>query len=310
MSPDEYPTGVLISYWDLMRSRWDAPSWGAAFDAAGLRRPHLMIDSGVYTARQKNVAINVREYAAWLVAQDWQGQLDGAVDVDWPADYEVIRTHTAHLRRALGAGSVLPVLHPFLTTAQVEAYCEQHSWCAVGGWGLGMSTGQLRELSWNKAASDRRYEWFAHCHAVAERYGTRLHALGHGCTSEALNRFEWASSDASLISVCDRYGVIMLWHERERRLRQYLGGARSRPDAARRAADAMATARVSMSRALRDRTYRQGVSARAIAQMEHYYNRRNRHGFRFYVAEKALPKLTSAYRVAAGFAARREGIIT
>lgn len=303
-----YPTGVLISYWDLMRSTWSPAEWGARFDAEGLRRPRLLIDSGVYTARQKNVQINATEYAAWLKSREWQGQLDGAVDVDWPVDQNIIRQHTAILRRAIGASLVLPVLHPFMTTREVEECCAVHSYCAVGAWGVGIATSQARELTWNKDAADKRLRWHAHCHKVAERYDTRLHALGVGCTTEILNWFEWASADASLISICDRYGVVMLWHERERRLKQYLGGARARPEVVKRAAGPLSAARVSLSRAMRDRVYRQGVSAHSIAKMERYYRRRNRHGFRFFVAEKSIEKLVLAYRLAAGFVARKEGV--
>lgn len=306
-----YPTSILISYWDLMKSQsFDWLEWLKPFDEAMLHRPALVIDSGVYTARQKGVVIDVRTYAKWVAAREWHGSLIGAIDVDWPANAEAVMKNTAILRAVLGAGKVWPAIHPYYSERQIEEICEMHTWCAVGSWGVGQVTGEAREFAWNKTARAGRMRHLDTVHRIAAKYGTRLHALGIGCSSSVLEPFDWASSDASLLSICDRYGSVIFWDAEARMLRQPVRGSR-RADGGfftKSVVPKLAAEGISMRRVITDDAYRHGVSMLHVGRMERHYARRNSHGFRFFVAEKAAAKLVRAYEVARQLSARDEGV--
>ena len=60
-----YPYGILVTYWEARKKKqWSTSRYADGFAALGLKRPALMIDSGVYTARSAGVDIDAREYAS------------------------------------------------------------------------------------------------------------------------------------------------------------------------------------------------------------------------------------------------------
>jgi hypothetical protein len=286
---------VLCTYWELPK-KWDTAKWVQGYADAGLPRPHLLIDSGVYTARQAGVAINAEEYSRWLARVEWRGMLAGAIDVDWPPIASEVRKHTALVRRAVGAEHTLPVLHPYLGPKDVEEYCEQHTWCSVGSYGTGNISSGASEFVHNADARRNRMRWFEYCHGVAARYGTKLHALGVGCTHSVLEGFDWASADSSVLGICQKYGGTYLWSRT--RLRHLRPGTKGIVQAA-------VEHGLSPKRLAHDQYYRYGATLLNIAAMERHYQRRNTNGFRFFVADYHLPKLVKATKVAIGLAIRR-----
>lgn len=318
-----YPHGLLNSYWDLGR-RYDPADVVRQFKSAGLNVPRLVIDSGVYTARQKGVQIGIKEYTAWLASKDWGHALHAAIDIDWPPDQSIVRRHTAAIRMTVGAERTWPVLHTYMSDRDLEEVCDSYPWCAAGAYGTGLVTNQLREMISNRAARESRLRWYEKLHGIAAKHGTKLHALGTGATNEILRRFDWASADASLISTVGRYGVVFIWDDNE--LHCHLGGTKarskkvtrhhadgthtefSRPGGrtfnAERISALFAKYRIPIQRVLDDKDYRAGVSAAHIARMEHHYNARNSKGFVFFMADKNIGRVVGAYRHALGAAAR------
>jgi hypothetical protein len=316
-----------MSYW-LLSGQFDPQEAARKFSGAGLRVPRFLIDSGVYSARQKNVAIGVEGYAGWLRTRNWGRFLQAAIDVDYPSDHEIVKRHTATLRLALGAGRTWPVLHPFMTDAQVESVCDAYRWCAVGNSGTGLATDNQTEFLHNREAYLRRLRWYHRVHSLAYRYGTRLHALGTGGAGELMRSFDWASADASMLAAVQRYGVLWLWDGQK--LACHLGGTRAtqrrvskrtadgitlvskqagfrgfRPEKVR---DLAVRHRFSVRRVLEDLTYRSAVSVVHIAKMERYYDQRNSRGFIFFVADRNVNRVVEAYKMAVGLVARRDGL--
>lgn len=282
-----FPSGWLLSYWRYRTARtFDFQGTFGPLDALGLKRPRLLMDSGVYTARQKGAPIEPMRYAEWMAAQDWRGVLAGAIDIDWPPVPDVQRRHTALLRTVLGADVVWPVLHPYQRIRDVDYYCAEYPWCAVGSWGVGAETGDIREYQWNKEAREEKLRWYDVVHSRAERYGTKLHGLGIGSSERFVKPYEWASADASLISSCERYGLILVWDRERRSLCQPIRGAQKRQSLARSRLPLLLEQGIDPRRVVADMEYRKAVSVAAMGDFERFYAARNRHGFTFFVAEQ------------------------
>ena len=64
---------------------------------------------------------------------------------------------------------------------------------------------------------------------------------------------------------------------------------------------------VSPKRAIGDYLYRRCVSVYHISKMEQYYDRRNRNGFRFFMSDRRLVELLTAYRGARKIHMEQEG---
>lgn len=157
----------------------------------------LFGDSGAFSAWTSGASISLDDYAAWL--HRWKHLLSAYVTLDVIGDNAATLVNQRALE-SMGL-SPLPVFHGSEPWPQLEAYCEEYPYVALGG----------------MVGANKALPWVVRCFRIAERYGTVFH--GFGQTKRVFMRsLPWYSVDSSSWGSGYRYGQLTLWNAELQRL--------------------------------------------------------------------------------------------
>lgn len=147
-------------------------------------------DSGAFSAFTQKVVIDVHDYAAWL--HEWSPVLDVYANLDSIGDPHRSRQNLRELER--DGLSPLPVFHVGSPFKELESYCEEYRYVALGGMVGRTNLGP----------------WLVKCFQIAARYESRFH--GFGLTRrELIEDFPFYSVDSSSWTAGVRFGMVPLW---------------------------------------------------------------------------------------------------
>jgi hypothetical protein len=160
--------------------------------------PEVFADSGAFSAMTQGVTIDVDEYAEWL--QRWQHLFTIYANLDVIGDAETTEVNQRVLEDRYGL-QPLPVFHVREDWTHYQRLLQTYPYIALG------------------VAGHRSHDympWLVRCHQLARQADVRLH--GFGITDfRAAAALPWYTLDSSSWGQGFRYGLILVWSDRQGR---------------------------------------------------------------------------------------------
>lgn len=165
----------------------------------------LFADSGAFSAATLGATIKLADYAEWL--RQWTPLFTVQSNLDVIGDYRATAVNLDILRDA--GCDPLPVFHTGEPWRILERLCAEHRYVALGGLALHAGGGTSRR---------HLMSWLVRAFRIGREHGTVFH--GFGLTSASLvYDLPFYSVDSTSYRWGLRYGMLMLWDDRARKMR-------------------------------------------------------------------------------------------
>lgn len=164
----------------------------------------FLADSGAFSAWTTGVAIDVDEYADWLIRHS--DVINAAAGLDVIGDHVATARNTDRLReRVAGRVEIVPVFHVGAPWSELRRLCVEHPYVGLGG-----AVGLTRR-------KDAMMRWLVECHVIGRDANTRFHGFGQ-TRPPFPESLPWYSVDSSYWRSSGRAGQLALWDTKGRTL--------------------------------------------------------------------------------------------